>query len=589
VLSHRGPDGEGFHFDAGTGLGHRRLSVIDVAGGAQPLSNEDGTVWISFNGEIYNFPELKDTLVRAGHRFRTATDTEVIVHLYEEHGLDAVGMLNGMFAFGLWDSANKRLVLARDRAGIKPLYYADGPDGLYFSSELGALAAGMEARPAVNMEAVCRYLLLQYVPEPDTIFEGFRKLPPGHTMVVGPEGRSISGFTGPAPSGGLESSDAPLSPAEVLRLLRDSVQRQLISDVPLGAFLSGGLDSSAVVALMREFCEGPVKTFSIGFEGPAAFDERPYARRVAGLLGTDHRETSLAPAEFAELMPIVAGAMDEPVADPAAVPTYKLSRLAREHVTVVMTGEGGDELFGGYLRYRLEAGIGGSASVRAATGLLSSMPGLSRRSMKALRALSSKDWAEAHLNWVSVLLKEELEGLIPGCGGSRAGAAAYFAGIVPDGGRDRVGSMMRCDMATWLPDDLLAKVDRMSMTVSLEARVPYLDNSLLETVAWRHGREKMRGTDGKRLLREAMRGVLPGSVIDRKKRGFDLPLGVWFREGLGGFVSDAVQRGPLAERFGLDAAYMKRMVSEHVRGKRDWALPLFSLVMLSLWAEGRGV
>jgi len=587
LLSHRGPDEQGYYWDAGTGLGHRRLSVIDVAGGRQPLSNEDGTIWISYNGEVYNFPELKESLLRSGHRFRTDTDTEVIVHLYEEYGVEAVGMLDGMFAFGLWDAGKERLILARDRVGVKPLYYADAPDGFFFSSELRSLKAGMGIYPGINHRSVCRYLLLQYVPEPDSIFEGVNKLSPGHYLVLGKEGRELVRYWSPTAVSGEFQGRCP-EPAEILELLRGSVNRQLVSDVPLGAFLSGGLDSSGVVALMREFSDTPVKTFSIGFEGQAAFDERPYARLAAERLGTEHYETTLSPQMFAELLPKVTASMDEPIADPAAVPTFKLSALAREHVTVVMTGEGGDELFGGYLRYALESRYGGSSVIRSLARAARHLPGLDRRQSKALGALASADWNRAHVNWVAVLLEDELGSLFPECSNTYGDMAEYF--LLRGGSADgnRVGAMMSCDIATWLPDDLFAKVDRMSMAVSLEARVPYLDNRLLEAVLACPGREMVRGEGGKILLKEALRGILPDDIINRKKKGFDLPLGAWFRGDLRGFVRDSVLPGSLEAGFGMDGLYIEKMISEHEKGSCDWSLPLFGLMALSMWTDSMG-
>jgi asparagine synthase (glutamine-hydrolysing) len=591
MLAHRGPDDSGSFWGDRVGLAHRRLSIIDVTGGRQPMSNEDGSVWITYNGEVYNFRELRAELTARGHRFASGSDTEVIIHLYEEEGEDSVARLNGMFAFALWDARRGMLMLARDRVGIKPLYYSERPDGFFFSSELGSLVAGTGVSPALDPSALCMYLLLQYVPGTQTILEGFKRLAPGHLLCLDNAGPRLRKYWTPDSETRVPGPVA--GPDDIRGLLEEAVRRQLVSDVPLGAFLSGGLDSSAVVAMMRRFKDGPVKTFSIGFEGPSAFDERPYARAVASRLGTEHYDTSMSPADFAGLMPGVVGAMDEPVADPAAVPTLKLSALAREHVKVVMTGEGGDELFGGYRRYALEAAGGRLPGARISWRLVArSLAAVSvsdRRLHKAARALGSDGWSEAHLNWVTVFLKEELLRLAPDmCGNAWEDASAWF-GTSAAAGRDRLGNMMACDLVSWLPDDLFVKVDRMSMSVSLEARVPYLDNPLMQAAIAVDSRDRIRAGSGKQLLKRAMRGVLPDEVIDRKKRGFDLPLGVWFRGELKGYVRDTLEEQCHGAFTGFDRSFVGRMLDEHETGRKDWSLQLFSLLVFKLWAGRTGV
>jgi len=592
MLAHRGPDASGYYQDYYAGLAHRRLSIIDVKGGAQPMSNEGGTVRLVYNGELYNFRELRAELIRKGHRFATSSDTEVIIHLYEEYGTEAAGRMNGMFAFALWDSARKRMLLARDRLGIKPLYYAERDGLLYFASELRPLAAHSGAGDGVNTRALCRYLLLQYTPGPETILRGIYKLPPG-SMAVAESGRlSIKKYWEPNLSPGPDTGSAGL-PGKLLAALDASVDRQLVSEVPLGAFLSGGLDSGAVVALMGRHKKGTIKTFSLGFEGPDAFDERGYARAVARRLGTEHYETSLSPRDFADLMPVVVGAMDEPLADPATVPTYKISRLAREHVTVVMTGEGGDELFGGYRRYRLEKMLGGLASGpfagRLARWAASGLTGSDRRYMKAARAISSGGWAGAHLNWVSVFLDEELGGVAPDACGDTWQDTVGFIEATAGAGNGRLESMIACDLCTWLVDDLLAKVDRMSMAVSLEARVPYLDNEVVDIALALGIEDRIRGGRTKHVLKEAAKGLLPADIIDRKKKGFDLPLAVWFRGPLRDYIHDTLGGGGKGAYSAVDGRYAGRMLDEHTSGKRDWALPLFSLLVLKEWSDRSGV
>lgn len=592
MLGHRGPDASGYYQDDYAALAHRRLSIIDVEGGAQPMTNEDGTIWIVYNGELYNFRELRVELAGKGHRFATSSDTEVIVHLYEEYGSDAVRRMNGMFAFALWDSVKKKLLIARDRLGIKPLYYAERGGLLYFASELRPVAAHAGVGDVVNPRALCRYLLLQYTPGPETILGGVYKLPPGSMAVAGSSGLSIKQYWAPNLSPGPDAGGAGLS-GKLRDALDASVDRQLVSDVPLGAFLSGGLDSGMVVALMGRRKAGRIKTFSLGFEGPDAFDERKYARAVARRLGTEHYETSLSPRDFAELMPVVVAAMDEPLADPATVPTYKISRLARDHVTVVMTGEGGDELFGGYRRYRLEKMLGGLASGpvagRLARWAASNLTGSDRRYMKAARAISSDGWAGAHLNWVSVFLDEELRGVAPDvCAGAWQDTVGFIE-TTAGSGNGRLERMIACDLKTWLVDDLLAKVDRMSMAVSLEARVPYLDNEVVDIALALGMEDRIRGGRAKHVLKEAAKGLLPADIIDRKKRGFDLPLAVWFRGPLRDYIHDTLGGGGKGAYSAVDGRYAGRMLDEHTSGKRDWALPLFSLLVLKEWSDRSGV
>jgi len=542
AIVHRGPDGGGFHVDGAFGMGMRRLSIIDLQTGDQPLANEDGTVWVVFNGEIYNYRELRGELAARGHRFLTASDTEVIVHLYEEIGEACVERLRGMFALALWDAPRRTLLLARDRLGIKPLYYADTPKGLVFGSELKALLRSPWVARGVDGHAVRAYLSYGYVPDPLSILEGVAKLPPGHTLTM-KEGRPAvcRRYWSPAAffSGGGALRDEREAEAQLLERLTDAVRSHLVSDVPLGAFLSGGVDSTTVVALMAQEMGAPVKTFSIGFR-EAGYDERPWARQVAECFGTEHHELLVGPEDLGVLDDVLA-AVDEPFADPSSIPTYIVSRLAREHVKVALSGDGGDELFAGYDRYLVDhrrrlIGLAGDAGLGAPLKLLSAALPAGTPGKNYFYNLSLPRM-ERYLDAVSLFPARALGDLLET--NSANGRGMPFDAAVKEGrGLDPLSRLQHLDLLTYLPGDILTKLDRMSMAVSLEARVPLLDHPLVEFACGLPARLRLRGGETKLLLKRLLRGRVPEAVLTRPKQGFAVPLEAWFSERLPTFYRD---------------------------------------------------
>jgi asparagine synthase (glutamine-hydrolysing) len=606
VLRHRGPDEGGSYTSAlksqtaygtvpGVAFGHRRLSIIDVAGGHQPLANEDGTVWIVFNGEIYNHRQLRQRLEGAGHQFRTRSDTEAIVHLYEDEGLDFLAHLNGMFALAIWDARKRRLVIARDRLGKKPLYYRREPARLLFASELKSLLQVPGIPRELDPQALDDYLTLQYVPHPRTIFRGFAKLPPAHYGVFCDGRFSTQCYWNPDFD---QEVDRPLADyAEELReLLTSAVQMRLEADVPLGAFLSGGVDSSLVVGLMQRLVDRPVKTFSIGFP-VSEFDESPHAARAAARLGTEHHEFRVEPRAI-EVLEKLAWHYDEPFADSSAVPTYYVAKLSREHVTVALTGDGGDELFAGYLRYRavqaaawfdrlprlLRAALANPAARR--------MSG-ARRQRSLVRRLGR--FAEAlsfpperrYLEWVSMfnearraeLYSDEFLARLPESDPFEFLAEA-FARVSR---RDAVTAASLVDLVTYLPCDLMTKVDIASMANGLECRAPFLDYRVVELAARMPIGYKLYRGRGKRVLREAFGELLPREVTRRPKMGFGVPLAQWFRGELAPYAREMLLDARAVARDFFRAGAVERLLEEHQRGTFDHGYRLWGLVFLEAW------
>ncbi|HEU0093191.1 MAG TPA: asparagine synthase (glutamine-hydrolyzing), partial [Vicinamibacteria bacterium] len=529
AIVHRGPDDSGYFVAPEVALGMRRLSIIDVAGGQQPIGNEDGSIQVVFNGEIYNHHDLRRDLVTLGHRFHTKSDTETIVHLYEEMGADCVTRLRGMFAIALWDARTEQLVLARDRLGIKPLSYWLTPDGIAFCSELRSLLALSRFPGRLDERAIAAFLSLGYVPDPLAAFAGVAKLPPGHVLVWSATGGAETRryWTPVVPETG--AVDEAVAVERLRELLADAVGSHLESEVPLGAFLSGGLDSSTVVALMAQTASIKPRTFSIGFDDEA-FNEAPHARRVAEALGTRHTDLVVRPDADRWIEGVV-GIFDEPFADSSALPTYLVSGLARRHVTVSLSGDGGDELFGGYTRYldalrRPDLPAWGRAILRAVGHAL---PHISPGRGRLLDRARSRQAAYAG----TVALP-----LPPAAGGMAAARLVprdgEFDDVLADafratGARDFVSQMMLVDVATYLPGDILTKVDRASMAVSLEARVPLLDHALVEFALGLPAHIKIRDGVGKQVFRRAIRGLVPSKVLEHPKLGFAVPLGPWFR------------------------------------------------------------
>ena len=591
VQSHRGPDGEGIACRGAAGLGHRRLAIIDLVTGDQPMASDDGSVRIVFNGEIYNFRELRTELEARGARFRTESDTEVILRSYEADGPDCVRQLRGMFAFAILDERTRRLLLARDRAGIKPLVYAWDGCRLLFASEIKAILEDPAVSRDMDLEALGQYLTFHYVPAPRTIFRAIRKLPPASTLILSLDGGEpvVSRYWNLrfAPDPGVSE------PEWVDRLrgqLTDAVRCHMVSDVPIGAFLSGGMDSSTVVALMAQASPTPIRTFSIGFD-EADFDELRFARQVAARYGTDHYELVVKPNAL-EVLPKLAWHFDEPFADSSAIPTYYVSKITREHVTVALSGDGGDENFAGYRRYaralelheRFDQGPARLMRplLRVASSLLPvGAPG------QALTGMLGAGPIERYFRLITYQRRETLRRLLSDELADLARSATdpgSFSRLASEGDTpDYVSTLQHIDIATYLPGDILAKVDGMSMAVSLESRVPLLDHRLMEFLATVPSTLKLRNGSGKYLLQRAMAQDLPGEILTRKKMGFGVPLGAWFRRELRDMTRD-VLLGPRARQRGIfRASEVDSLLATHDAGRRDCSARLWSLVCFELW------
>jgi asparagine synthase (glutamine-hydrolysing) len=591
ALAHRGPDAAGYFVDAGIGLGHRRLSIIDLATGDQPLGNEDGTIQVVFNGEIYNFADVRAELQAHGHRFRTGSDTEVIVHGYEQWGDRCVDRFRGMFAFALWDGPKRRLLLARDRLGVKPLYYAEIPGvGLVFGSEIKSLLQNSEIPREWRPETLDAYLTLLYVPAPDTIYRAVRKLPPAHVLVA--EGGAVRTsrywdleFTG---DGAPAREEAYLE--ELDAILREAVGLRLISDVPLGAFLSGGIDSSLVVAYMKETSGAPPVTISVGFDH-AAFDEVEHARTVAEHVGCEFHALTANP-QVDTLLPKLAWHFDEPFADSSAVPTYYVSQAARRLVTVALSGDGGDELWAGYARHRVEhweqraRRVLGPAQ-RAAGWLAGALP-LSIRGARSLRHLAcNPDQAYALKHAYGMFEPDAKARLYSADFSRRVRHADPFASFRDAyhacGSADPLDRALYVDARTYMIDDVLTKVDRMSMAVSLEAREPLLDHKLLEFSARVPSSLKLKDGKSKYLLRRLLERRVPRSIVERGKRGFAAPIGEWLRGPLRAMTTELLLDGRLRDRGIFNPAEVARLWDEHRSGRAEHPHRLWQLVMLEIW------
>lgn len=588
VMVHRGPDDEGCYVKGNAGLGMRRLSIIDIATGRQPVHNEDGSVQVVQNGEIYNYRELRRELERSGHTFYTATDTEVIVHLYEEHGVDFVRHLRGMFAIAVWDEPRGKLVLARDRLGIKPLYYGEIAGRLVFASELKAIMQLPWVKRDLNWNAVGNLLTSLTTPGDESIIQGIRKLEPGHVLMAS-AGRPPAVYrywdVEFRPDHRLSERDC----VEGLRsLLDESVRMHMVSDVPLGGFLSGGIDSSAVIATMARHSPNPVKTFSIGFP-ETEYNETPYARQVAEAFGTDHHELILEPGAALSIEDL-AWHLDEPFGDSSALPTWMVSRLAAEHVTVALSGDGGDELFAGYDKYLVERRERRYRYIPSVIrGMLGTVGAHMTEGMKGRRFLRhiALDGAERYLHACTLFDREEQDKLLTDAAAERLMSedrwrrrVEYLQGI----NGHWLSRLQYNDLHNYLPQDILTKVDRMSMAHSLEVRVPLLDHKVVEFAAAIPPAYRMRGGSSKHIFKKAMRGILPDTIIDRPKRGFAVPLGRWFRGELSGQVRDLLLSESSRSRNIFNHTYVEKLLSMHGRG-RPLDMQLWTLVSFELWCR----
>jgi asparagine synthase (glutamine-hydrolysing) len=596
VMRHRGPDGQGMHIEPGVGLAMRRLAVLDLASGDQPVANETGTVHAIFNGEIYNYRELRAELTARGHRLRGTGDSEIIPRLYEEHGLQFLDRLNGMFAIALWDGTAKRLLLARDRMGVKPLYYSHYRGELWFASEVKCILAAGGCARTIDPLGVDQLLSLEYTASPTTLFRDVRKLAPGAWLTVS-GGELHQGRFWSLPQGPPEPvRDVSELTERVRHTFLGAVRRQLASDVPLGAFLSGGIDSSILVAAMREVSASPPLTFSIGFGDPT-YSELCHARAVAAHCGTDHHEEILTP-DYLSLLPQVIGQLDQPIADFSVFPTLLVAGVARRRVTVALGGDGGDELFGGYDTYRadrLSARLldWQPAPLRAAAEWLArGLPlgkgkrGLAnelRRFLEGARLPS--DWQ--HLRWMVLLREQQREQLYtPEFRAEVRGATAgLLQSMLEDAGADRLATQMRCDLKLYLPENILAKVDAMSMACSLEARVPYLDNEMVDLALAIPSQLKVRGAVRKWILKRAFAGLLPESILGRGKEGFSMPMKQWLAHEWNGLMHELLSPASLAAAGVFQGRYVQRLMREHESGAHNHSHLLWALMVLQLWRE----
>jgi asparagine synthase (glutamine-hydrolysing) len=593
VLQHRGPDDAGLFLDKDLALGMRRLSIIDLNGGKQPICNEDGTISTVFNGEIYNYRELRKQLQSRGHVLATASDTEVIVHLYEDFGEECVQHLRGMFGFALWDKKGRRLFVARDRLGIKPLYYTQRGGRLIFASEIKAILQHPSVQACLNEEGLSNFLSLKYVPAPQTMFEGIYALPPGCSLTCDANGVKVRRYWDLSFADHRKGQRSEKSYAEQLEaLLKECVKLHLVSDVPFGAFLSGGLDSSTIVALMSQFLNEPVKTYSVGFEGDGeAFSELPYARLVAKKYQTDHHEVIIGPSNLVDLAEKVVWHLDQPLAEHATLANYMVAELASRQVKMVLTGEGGDELFAGYARYsgeRLSPLFQRFPKAVRSLAMAASdrIPGL-RRQKLALFALCQPEEAPRFANWFPLFNSEMKQALLSP--DLKETLSAYDADevfaehLARTDATTPLNRMLYVDTKLWLPDLLLARGDKMSMAVSLEARVPLLDHKLVEFAATLPQELKVKRLVRKYLLKKVSEAWLPHEILHRKKQGFPMPSSLWLRNEVRPFLRDVLSPSALRRRGLFNPRFVEKLINQHQSGFADHGSLLWGLMSVELW------
>lgn len=599
AIAHRGPDDDGFLETQARGgglrigLAHRRLSIIDLASGHQPLGNEDGSVQIVFNGEIYNFQQLRAELIAAGHAFRTRSDTETIVHAYEQWGADCVPRLRGMFAFAIWDAARERLLLARDRFGKKPLFLHERPGLLLFASEIKAMLAWPDVAVRLDRAALCDYFAYRYVPGPATLFAGVRKLMPG-SCAIWENGRLTEHRYYRPPDGEPAAAPQPVrDPVEgFIERLDEAVRVRMVSDVPFGAFLSGGIDSSTVVGLMSRHSSLPVKTFSVGF-GDSRYSELQHARLVAERFGTDHHELVVSQDHLIEHLPALVRFRDAPVAEPSDIPIYLLAREARRTVKMVLTGEGADEMLGGYPKHvyerfaavyqRLPRALRG----RLIEPLARALPYGFRRAKTAVATLGLEERAERWPRWFGALSGSEARALLASPELAQPATGGPQFDVAP--GTSCLRAILYFDQTSWLPDNLLERGDRMTMAASLEARMPFMDPELAAFVSQLPDAWRVRGLATKRILRRAAERLLPRSILERPKVGFRVPVNEWFRTSMRDYLADLLTGPGSHTRDLYRAEALATVLREHVEGRRNHEKLLWTLLSLELWHREYGV
>lgn len=577
ALSHRGPDDEGFHIDTDINLGHRRLSIIDVAGGHQPVYNENNTICVVYNGEIYNYQSLREELLKKGHTFTTNTDTEVLVHLYEEYGTELLSLLDGMFAFALWDAEKNTLLLARDRLGIKPLYYTIIEDTLLFASEIKSLLQYEEIKPRIDTVSIDHFLTCRYIPAPSTPLKNIKKLLPGHYLLCKNSQITIKKYWDIT-----LTEDSIVTEEQCIEklytLLAESVEKRLMSDVPLGAFLSGGIDSSAIVGIMSRLMDESVKTFSVGFE-ETSYNELEFAKTISEHFDTEHYELVMYPEKIIKQLPEIIWHLDEPIVDPAAIPTYMVSTLARKHVKVVLNGEGADELFAGYADY---------AKAVKNQKLQQVTPQVLRHTIATLsRGLPSerlKNYTttlfndkQDHILWQPLFTEREKKKLITKHMDSKSPTKAYFSRATGD----VLKKMLYTDLKTWIPDNSLHKVDTMTMANSLEGRVPFLDHHLVEYAMTMPSDLKIKNGSEKYVLRASMKKLLPEKILWRRKHGFSVPVHTWIAQELKETIHDALTSRESVSRLHLNTQTIEELLEKPLN--RRAGFQIWSLFILELW------
>nr|WP_320161274.1 asparagine synthase (glutamine-hydrolyzing) [uncultured Methanoregula sp.] len=600
-VAHRGPDDDGQYIDKNVGLGHRRLSIIDLSSrGRQPISNEDGSVWIVYNGEIYNYRVLRDSLIQKGHRFSTDTDTEVIVHSYEEYGRDCLHYLKGMFGFAIWDSINKKMFLARDRLGIKPLFYYRDENKLLFGSEIKCLLCDPTRPQKVNLEALHHFLSLNYVPAPLTLFEGIRQLMPGQYMLVSKDGIEIKDYWDIRFT---ESQKKPLSCYEdtLDQILKRSVEQMMVSDVPFGVFLSGGLDSSTVTYYMSKILNKPVKSFSIGFE-EESYNELNKARIVADHCGTDHFEEVVRPDNLEKLLPELVYHAEEPLADASMVPMYYLSKLASSHVKMVLCGDGADEIFAGYETYAAHHAVKAYRVIpsvirkKVVLPIVDSLPVSDKKisldyKVKRFVRGAEFDPEKAHYYWRIIFDENEKRKMYSDCireknAGLDTYEMTYMKYFLKTDANNPIDRLLYADTRFYLPNDMLVKVDRMSMAHSLEVRVPFLDHELVEYMATVPASLKLKNyTTKKYLLKRIVRDKLPRTIVHQKKQGFNLPVGLWIKTYLKDYAFQVLSDEQIKEMGYFRYNFINKTLSDHMSGRKDNGYQIWGLMTLSLWWE----